>query len=155
MHKTHTAYVDFKKIVWHKCFLKILESLQVPSQSGHHVVCGDGKERNLYPLISILSADYEEQCVSSPALIILNLTHLPRVVMAAIIGRPNKFPCPVCLIHKDEILDYSNDGNIERRSGEESLKLVDEAQQQKSHTAVKKKLAGTKTGLRPVEVRLV
>lgn len=154
LHKTKTPYVDFKKVVWHKCFSKILETLQEPSKSGRNVVCGDGETRNLFPLVSILSADYEEQCVSRFCSHIPLLNGSSRVVMATIIGRPNDFPCTVCLIHKDDILDYSNDDNLERRSGEESVKLVAKAKAQATQNAVKKNLKGTSTGLRPVEVRL-
>lgn len=86
--------------------------------------------------------------------IALLLTLLSRVVMAAIIGRPNAFPCTVCLIHKDDVLNYSNDADLVRRSGQESVKLVAKAKEKATHNAVKQDLKGTSTGLCPVEVRL-
>jgi len=56
--------VNFKRVVWHKCFRKLLKSLRHHSRTGCSVVCGDGTERLLFPFILILSADYEEQYVS-------------------------------------------------------------------------------------------
>ncbi|GJF00191.1 hypothetical protein PsYK624_164700 [Phanerochaete sordida] len=56
-------WVDFTKVIWHKGFEKILESIALLSRVGFPVQCGDGIERILYPFIHILSADYEEQYV--------------------------------------------------------------------------------------------
>lgn len=57
--------VNFKRVVWHDCFKKLLESLRLHSRTGCSVMCGDGIERLIFPFILILSADYEEQCVYS------------------------------------------------------------------------------------------
>ena len=41
----------------------LLNSITTHSQTGCWVRCGDGVEHLLYPVVLILSADYEEQCV--------------------------------------------------------------------------------------------
>ncbi|KAG2116194.1 hypothetical protein BD769DRAFT_1629852 [Suillus cothurnatus] len=74
-HAKKKNYVDFKNAVWHTSFYQLLASFE----------CGDGINRRLWPLILILSADYEEQCI-----------------MALIRGLKGKFPCPVCLVPQDE-----------------------------------------------------
>ncbi|KAF8166643.1 hypothetical protein K438DRAFT_2065546 [Mycena galopus ATCC 62051] len=55
-----TGYVNFKHAVWHAAFFKLLESIAVQSKTGIWVKCGDGVERQLFPLVLILVADYEE-----------------------------------------------------------------------------------------------
>ena len=55
------TWVNFKQVVWHESFYKLLESIEAYSATGCWVKCGDGVERNIYPLILILAADYEEQ----------------------------------------------------------------------------------------------
>jgi hypothetical protein len=64
------AFVDFKRIVWHESFEKLLDSIGEHSKTGFAVECGDGIERVLYPFVIILSADYEEQYVISISLFI-------------------------------------------------------------------------------------
>jgi Plavaka transposase len=54
-------YVDFKRVVWHNSFLKLLESIAKYSVTGCWVECGDKIQRHLFPTVLILSADYEEQ----------------------------------------------------------------------------------------------
>jgi hypothetical protein len=54
-------YVDFKRVVWHKSFLKLLETIAKYSVTGCWVECGDKVQRHLFPTVLILSADYEEQ----------------------------------------------------------------------------------------------
>ena len=39
----------------------IFSEIQAYSKTGYVAKCADGTERNLYPVILILSADYEEQ----------------------------------------------------------------------------------------------
>jgi len=53
--------VDFKRVVWHQSFFKLLETIKGHSVVGCWVKCGDGLERHLYPIVLMLSADYEEQ----------------------------------------------------------------------------------------------
>ncbi|KAG0703025.1 hypothetical protein DFH29DRAFT_982086 [Suillus ampliporus] len=80
------SFVNFKNIVWHESFKRLLKSIAPLSKIGFWVKCWDGIERLFYPLILILSADYEEQCV-----------------MTLIRGTKCKCPCPVCLIPRDEL----------------------------------------------------
>lgn len=54
-------FVDFKRIVWHESFEKLLDSIKEHSKTGFAVNCGDTMERLLFPFVVILSADYEEQ----------------------------------------------------------------------------------------------
>ena len=61
MEKGKKAYVDFKTVVWHESFRKLLESIRDHSKLGFWFKCGDDIIRRLFPLILILSADYEEQ----------------------------------------------------------------------------------------------
>lgn len=56
-------YVDFKRIVWHECFRKLLKSIAEHSEKGCWIHCADGIDRRLFPCILIISADYEEQYV--------------------------------------------------------------------------------------------
>jgi hypothetical protein len=59
--KNRPGWVNFKRVVWHKSFRKLLESIEEHSINGCWVPCGDGVNRNIYPLVLILAADYEEQ----------------------------------------------------------------------------------------------
>jgi hypothetical protein len=54
-------FVDFKHIVWHACIAEILELLRRFSQFGYPYMCSDGIQCWLYPVILILSGDFEEQ----------------------------------------------------------------------------------------------
>ncbi|KAG1890418.1 uncharacterized protein F5891DRAFT_1131709 [Suillus fuscotomentosus] len=84
-HAKKKNYVDFKNAVWHTSFYQLLASVVKHSNTGYWFECRDGIRRHLWPLILILSADYEEQCI-----------------MALIRGLKGKFPCPVCLVPQDE-----------------------------------------------------
>ncbi|KAF8164494.1 hypothetical protein K438DRAFT_1909729 [Mycena galopus ATCC 62051] len=84
------GYVNFKQAVWHTAFFKLLESIAAHSKTGIWTKCGDGIERQLFPLVLILVADYEEASV-----------------MALIRGLGGNHPCPVCLIRKDEQSDLT------------------------------------------------
>ena len=59
--KGQPGWVNFKRVVWHTAFYKLLESIKAYSMVGCWVECGDGIKRQIYPLILILAADYEEQ----------------------------------------------------------------------------------------------
>ncbi|KAG1738055.1 hypothetical protein EDD22DRAFT_982336 [Suillus occidentalis] len=85
-HSKKPAFVNFKNAVWHTSFLTLLACLAPLSKLGSPVRCWDDVVRTFYPIILILSADYEEQ-----------------VVMALIRGLMGKFPCPVCLIPREEL----------------------------------------------------
>ena len=54
-------FVDFKRVVWHKALKKILESLERWAESGYYHEISEDLGRWLYPIILILSADFEEQ----------------------------------------------------------------------------------------------
>ncbi|KAG1785490.1 uncharacterized protein HD556DRAFT_1249795, partial [Suillus plorans] len=85
-HLGKPAFVNFKNVVWHTSFLKILDCLVPLSRFGSSVKCWDDLIRVFYLIVLILSADYEEQAV-----------------MALICGLMGKFPCPICLIPRDEL----------------------------------------------------
>lgn len=57
-----TSWTNFKRIIWHESFLKLLETVIPLSRTGYRHKCYDEIIRWLLPLILILSADYEEQC---------------------------------------------------------------------------------------------
>ena len=54
-------FANFKNMVWHEAAKKILETIATYSKTGCWVKCWDDIARRLFPLILILSADYEEQ----------------------------------------------------------------------------------------------
>ncbi|KDQ11826.1 hypothetical protein BOTBODRAFT_113908 [Botryobasidium botryosum FD-172 SS1] len=83
--KDKAVFKNYKREVFHKALSYILESLEDPAEYGHEMVCGDDKLRTTYPMVSILSTDFEEQCE-------LALTR----------GPLSNFPCTVCLVPHDE-----------------------------------------------------
>ncbi|KAG1738384.1 uncharacterized protein EDB91DRAFT_1237752 [Suillus paluster] len=85
------AWANFKAIVWHKSFKRILSSLATKSNMGQWFECLDRVQRWFFPLILILSSDFEEQSTMS----------LTRGVRAL-------WPCPVCLVPHDELSDTSH-----------------------------------------------
>ncbi|KAG2117138.1 uncharacterized protein F5147DRAFT_811351, partial [Suillus discolor] len=87
-HAGKPSWVNFKNTVWHEAFLKILSPLASKSSTGQWFECLDSIQRWFFPSILILSADYEEQCVMS-------LTR----------GIKSLWPCPVCLVPHDDLLD--------------------------------------------------
>ncbi|KAI6011650.1 hypothetical protein EDC04DRAFT_2871060 [Pisolithus marmoratus] len=74
------SYTNLKRVVWHQAFLKLLDSITCLSKVGFTYKTYDDLMRTLYPIILILSADYEEQCV-----------------MSLIRGLNSSCPCPICL----------------------------------------------------------
>ncbi|KAH9161889.1 hypothetical protein EDB89DRAFT_1913610, partial [Lactarius sanguifluus] len=88
MERKKPTFVNFKRTVWHKSFFVIIQSIVTHSKTGCWLECGDGVKRWLFPIVLILSADYEEQCV-----------------MSLIRGTKSKSPCPICLVKKDELAD--------------------------------------------------
>ncbi|KAF6744588.1 hypothetical protein DFP72DRAFT_1078429 [Ephemerocybe angulata] len=89
------GFVDFKRVVWHSGFQELLATIKMYSKTGFPVRCGDGIERLIFPIILILSADYEEQCM-----------------MAAIRGVNSSFPCPTCLVPLAEMADMTKTHDI-------------------------------------------
>ncbi|KAI6016496.1 hypothetical protein EDC04DRAFT_2608485 [Pisolithus marmoratus] len=55
------SYTNLKRVVWHQAFLKLLNSITCLSKVGFAYKTYDDLMRTLYPIILILSADYEEQ----------------------------------------------------------------------------------------------
>ncbi|KAG1743670.1 uncharacterized protein EDB91DRAFT_1236667 [Suillus paluster] len=84
------GFINFKCVVWHEAFVKILLNLEQYSKTGYLYMCYDKIMRWLFPVILILSADYKEQCM-----------------MSLICSVQCKCPCPVCLIPVNELSDLS------------------------------------------------
>ena len=55
------GYTTLKRVVWHESFLKFLEHIAQYSKTGYSYKCYNNIPRWLFPVILILSADYEEQ----------------------------------------------------------------------------------------------
>ncbi|KAG1736847.1 uncharacterized protein EDB91DRAFT_1083207 [Suillus paluster] len=90
LHSGKPSWVDFKNTVWHKSFARIISSLASKSQTGQWFKCLDGVQRWFFLCILILSADFEEQSVMSLTQGIMSL-----------------WPCPVCLVPRDDLWDTS------------------------------------------------
>ncbi|KAI6139684.1 hypothetical protein BKA82DRAFT_4332162 [Pisolithus tinctorius] len=123
-----TGYVNFKRVVWHEAFYKLLEKVAELSKVGYLHECYDNIRRWLFPVILILSADYEELCV-----------------MTLIRGTKCKFPCPFCLVPLEELWDLSK--TYEMRTTKQHQEALALYEQKKS--AGEKKLKSL--GLRPVK----
>ncbi|KAJ6469116.1 hypothetical protein DFH09DRAFT_1111256 [Mycena vulgaris] len=106
------AFSNFKNIVWHTAFSKLLESLVHPSKVGNWTKCGDEIIRWLWPMILILAADYEEAF---------------RSVMALIRGLQGLYPCPICFVPWDQQSDLSTAHPL--RTGIESQRILEEARE--------------------------
>ncbi|KAH9965573.1 hypothetical protein BJV74DRAFT_799600 [Russula compacta] len=83
-------FVNLKRTVWHTAFEHIIQSILELSKTGCWLECGDGIQRWIFPVVLILSADYEEQCM-----------------MSLICGSNSKRPCPICLVKGEELADIS------------------------------------------------
>ncbi|KAG1859232.1 hypothetical protein F4604DRAFT_1882756 [Suillus subluteus] len=55
------GFVNFKRVVWHESFQKLLEMVARYSKTGYSHQCFDKITHWLFPILLILSADYEEQ----------------------------------------------------------------------------------------------
>ncbi|KAG2062537.1 hypothetical protein BDR04DRAFT_1123877, partial [Suillus decipiens] len=84
------GYTTLKHIVWHESFFKLLEHAAQYSKTGYSHKCHNDVLQWLFPIILILSADYEEQCM-----------------MLLICGHGGKCPCLVCLVPLEELHDLS------------------------------------------------
>ncbi|KIJ66780.1 hypothetical protein HYDPIDRAFT_174145 [Hydnomerulius pinastri MD-312] len=84
------GYTNYKRVVWHEAFLRILDKLAELSRLGYQHECYNKILRWLFPLILILSTDYEEQCM-----------------MCLNCGTNGKCPCPVCLVPLEELCDLA------------------------------------------------
>ncbi|KAI5982863.1 hypothetical protein EDD15DRAFT_2179828, partial [Pisolithus albus] len=96
------SYTNLKRVVWHQAFLKLLDSITRLSRVGFAYKTHNGLIRTLYPIVLILSADYEEQCV-----------------MSLIRGLNSGCPCPICLVPSNELRDHSK--THPRRRSEEAI----------------------------------
>ncbi|KAG1769707.1 hypothetical protein EV702DRAFT_1181706 [Suillus placidus] len=82
------GYTTMKRVVWHESFVKLLVNLDQFSKTGYSYLCYDKILCWLFPVILILSGDYEEQCM-----------------MSLICDLKCKCPCPVCLVPLDKLHD--------------------------------------------------
>ncbi|KAJ6552670.1 hypothetical protein DFH09DRAFT_1496806 [Mycena vulgaris] len=124
------AFSNFKNIVWHFAFYKLLESLAHASKVGDWTSCGDTILRGLWPRILILAADYEEACV-----------------MALIRGLQGLYPCPICFVPWNEQSDLSTEHPL--RTGKESEEILENARALR--TAAEREELLKDHGLRDVE----
>ncbi|KDQ51821.1 hypothetical protein JAAARDRAFT_62330 [Jaapia argillacea MUCL 33604] len=76
------GFINFKRVVWHESFYELLKTIVELSRIGFWCF--------LFPLILILSADYEEQCI-----------------MSLIRGFGGKCPCPICLVPAEQLSDLT------------------------------------------------
>ncbi|KAI6157711.1 hypothetical protein BKA82DRAFT_131015 [Pisolithus tinctorius] len=123
-------FTNFKNHVWYESFKKILDTISEYSNTSCWVMCWDGIARRLFPTVLILSADYEEQAV-----------------MALMRGVMSNYPCPICLIPREEISKFPTD--CERRTSENVFKTLQEARSQ--NRADHKEQILAKQGLRDVD----
>ncbi|KAI6142404.1 hypothetical protein BKA82DRAFT_3985064 [Pisolithus tinctorius] len=85
------GYTTLKCIVWHESFSRLLSDIMQHLKTGYiHMLHHDQVTHWLFPVILILSVDYEEQCM-----------------MLLICGCTGKCPCPVCLIPLEELHNIS------------------------------------------------
>ncbi|KAG1888884.1 uncharacterized protein F5891DRAFT_920355, partial [Suillus fuscotomentosus] len=108
LHSGKPSWVDFKNTVWHKSFARIISSLASKSQTGQWFECLDGITRWFFLCILILSADFEEQSVMSLTQGIMSL-----------------WPCPICLVPRDDLWDTSK--SYHRRTSNESQAVINAA----------------------------
>ncbi|KAJ7849957.1 hypothetical protein B0H14DRAFT_2445266 [Mycena olivaceomarginata] len=102
------AFSNFKTVVWHAAFWKLLESLVHHAKLGSWTTCGDEILRWLWPIVLILASDYEEACV-----------------MALIRGVQGLYPCPMCFVPWNEQSDLSTEHP--RRTAQDSKDKLEKA----------------------------
>ncbi|EIW78662.1 hypothetical protein CONPUDRAFT_156628 [Coniophora puteana RWD-64-598 SS2] len=76
-------WANFKNVVWHESFKRILRIIATSKTTGLWLQCADGIIRLFFLFLQIISADYEEQCT-----------------MASTRGNWGLCPCPICLVPK-------------------------------------------------------
>ncbi|KAJ7681176.1 hypothetical protein B0H17DRAFT_1161164 [Mycena rosella] len=124
------AFSNFKNVVWHAAFWKLLESIAHHSKVGSWTMCGDDVLRWLWPMILILASDYEEACV-----------------MALIRGLQALYPCPICFVPWNEQSDIS--AEHPKRTGQDSKAKLEAARACK--TAADREAILKENSLRDVE----
>ncbi|KAG1868959.1 hypothetical protein DFJ58DRAFT_714136 [Suillus subalutaceus] len=95
-----TGFTNLKHVIWHESFAVFLELVAQYSKTGYAHKCFDQILRWLFPILLILSADYEEQCM-----------------MSLICGHHSKCPCPDAITALD-VYEKS------KTRGEELLKAL-------------------------------
>ena len=98
------------------------------AELGIHYPCGDGIDRHLFIWVIILSADYEEQYEMSFIifkLLILICPKMYRCLMSLICGANGLFPCPICLVPKDQLMMIWRE--FEKWTGAKALQLLAES----------------------------
>ncbi|KAG1884708.1 hypothetical protein F4604DRAFT_1676803 [Suillus subluteus] len=106
-------FANFKAAVWHESFKMMLKCLRLKRKHGGWIECWDKLQFRLFPIMPILSADYEEQCIQPSNI----LTDTPTCVMSLIRGVMGKFPCPICLVPRDELFDLLKIWPLHTRHG--------------------------------------
>ena len=104
------SYTNFKQVVWHEAFLRILDKLEEFSKMGYCHKCYDEIIRWLFPIILILSADYEELWA-----MVLYTFHMLLIdcfiefscMMCLLRGTKSKCLCPMCLVPLEELSNLS------------------------------------------------
>ncbi|KAI6155453.1 hypothetical protein BKA82DRAFT_4326665 [Pisolithus tinctorius] len=123
-----TGYTNFKHVIWHTAFFQLLEKVAELSKVGYLHECYDKVLHWLFPLVLILSANYEELCV-----------------MTLIRGTKSKCPCPFCLVPLEQLWDLKK--TYEMHTTEQHKRVLALFEEKK--TVGEKKLKSL--GLRPVK----
>jgi len=96
------------------------------SKAGFKYTTADNISRWLFPIILILSADYEEQYVFLFIFLLMMLISFFRCIMALIRGVNSKFPCPVCLAPGDQLCNIST--QFEFRTSQAMREIFEETE---------------------------
>ncbi|KAI6001643.1 hypothetical protein F5J12DRAFT_906480 [Pisolithus orientalis] len=123
-----TGYTNFKRVIWHTAFFQLLKKVVELSKVGYLHECYNKVLHWLFPLVLILSADYEELCV-----------------MTLIRGTKSKCPCPFCLVPLEQLWDLKK--TYEMHTTEQHKRVLALFEEKK--TVGEKKLKSL--GLRPVK----
>jgi hypothetical protein len=112
----------------------MFQSLELPSQEGEAVKCGDGVHRVFFPAIPIHSLDGEEAWCTCAAR-----------------GAKADHPCPRCLAHKSEL--HKTTGDFPFRTVKAMRLACKQANAARSKTAAEEILK--QNGLHNVQVRIL
>ncbi|KAI9434760.1 hypothetical protein BJY52DRAFT_1131497, partial [Lactarius psammicola] len=58
-----SSFTNFKQAVWHESFFVIIQSIILHLKTSCWVECGNGVKQWLFPIVLMLSTDYEKQYV--------------------------------------------------------------------------------------------
>ena len=126
-------FAQFKREVYQKILGRIFRTLKRRSRYGEAHCCADGVYRILYPGILIESQDGEEASYFCAC----------RAALA-------NYPCPKCLVHKDELHHVSKEFSV--RTSESMRAVIQEASVAPTKAKKEKKLQDH--GLHDIEVWL-